>query len=41
MTVIVKVSDGPVLLTPPLSNVGVTVMVAICAVFEELIAVKP
>ena len=41
LTVIVKVSDGPVLLTPPLSNVGVTVIVAICVVFEELVAVKP
>ena len=38
---IVKVSDGPVLLTPPLSKVGVTVMVAIWVVFEELVAVKP
>ena len=41
LTVIVKVSDGPVLLTPPLSKVGVTVIVAIWVVFEELVAVKP
>ena len=35
-TVIVKVSDSPVLLTPPLSNVGVTTIFATCVWFDEL-----
>ena len=33
---IVKVSDSPVLLTPPLSNVGVTTIFATCVWFDEL-----
>ena len=35
LTVIVNVSDSPVLLTPPLSNVGVTTMFATCVWFDE------
>ena len=39
-TVIVKVLAVPVVLTPPLTNIGVTVIVAVSADAPELTAVK-
>ena len=40
LTVMVKVSAGPVQVTPSLVNVGVTVMVAVTGAVPELVAVK-
>ena len=40
-TVMVNDSDSPELLTPPLSNVGVTTMFATCVWFDEFKTVNP